>query len=817
MKTITQPPKTTLMTDKKAYNNPTPPPPPPPTLCHPLARLGNYQNTLLLLILSLAFSLPANAQDANPTDLCSRTAVVKNVIVDKVSGKTNCADITTAELTGINTLFFDGSSPFSSLRGSSLKNGDFAGLTGLTDLHLYFNEITTLPADIFSGLSALTILELNNNQLSTLPTGIFSGLTALTELDLSNNPLPASLPASLFADVPRNAITLPTGTTINDIPTTVGTIDNITNLVANGNTQTVDVADKFSDTDDLTFSVASSNPNIATVGVSDSEVTITPLALGTTTITVTATDIAGQTAEQPFMVSVIPAETDLCSRTEVVKNVIISKVSGKINCADITTAELAGVTELSFVGGNSLIGSNLKSGDFAGLTGLITLNLHSNELTTLPADIFSGLSALTILRLNNNQLSTLPTVVFAGLTSLTTLDLSENPLPASLPASLFADVPSTITLPDGVTLNAIPTTVGTIDNITNLVANGNTQTVDVADKFSDTDDLTFSAMSNDISIATVGLANDSEVTVTPVATGTTTITVTATDIAGQTAEQTFSVSVTNPAPTIVSTIADITDLVENGSPRNIGVASNFSDPNDTLTFTATSDNTAIATVTVMDSIVTVTPVAVGTTTITVTATDVASQTAEQTFSVSVTNPAPTATGTIADITDLVENESPRDVNVATNFSDPNDTLTFSATSDDTAIATVTVMDSVVTVTPVAAGTATITVTATDVADQTAEQTFSVSVQAEEVTTGTAGVKNIGVSVSPNPIKDGDSVTITVASEGVYRLFGSSGEFLTKGTLTKGDNAVEFPFLAKGIYLLKIQTTHGLMTRKVVKK
>ncbi len=814
MKPITHPPKATPFTDKKSYNNPTPPPP-PPILWQVPTSLYNYK-TLLILILSLAFALPANAQDADSTDLCSRSQGVRVEIVLEVSGKTRCEDITPTDLAGITGLFFDYSTPSGGRVRDDLKSGDFAGLTGLTRLQLNTHQLTILPVDIFSGLSALESLKLDNNQLSALPTGIFAGLTALTDLDLSNNPLPASLPASLFADVPRNAITLPTGTTINEIPTTVGTIANITNLVAMGSPRVVDVADKFSDTDDLTFSATSSNPNIASVGVSDSEVTITPLALGTTTITVTATDIAGQTAEQPFMVSVIPAETDLCSRTAVVKNVIISKVSGKTNCADITTAELAGVTELSFVGSNSLIGSNLKSGDFTGLTGLTELNLSNNEMTTLPVDIFSGLSALETLRLDNNQLSTLPTGVFAGLTSLTTLDLSNNPLPASLPARLFADVPATatITLPDGVTLNAIPTIVGMISNITSLVANGSPQTVDVADKFSDTDDLTFSAMSNDINIATVGLANDSEVTVTPLAAGTTTITVTATDIAGQTAEQTFSVSVTNPAPTTVDTMDNMTDLVANGSPQTVDVADKFSDL-DTLTFTATSDNTAIATVAVMDSVVTVTPVAAGTATITVTATDIAGQTAEQTFSVTVTNPSPTATGTMDNITDLMVNGSPQNVNVATKFSDL-DTLTFTATSDNTAIATVAVMDSVVTVTPVAVGTATITVTATDRAGQTAEQAFTVSVQAEEVTAGVADVKNIDVSVFPNPIKDGDRITITVAGDGVYRLFGSSGEFLTKGTLTKGDNAVVFPFLAKGIYLLKIQTTHGRVTRKVVK-
>ena len=195
MKPTIQPPKTTPMTDKKAYNNPTP----PPTLWQSLANLCNYKNTLPLLILSLAFSLPANAQDADPTDLCSHTAVVKNVIISEVSGKTNCEDIASAELAGITCLGFLGTSPFSSLRGTNLKSGDFAGLTGLTSLSLPFNEITTLPADIFSGLSALETLRLDKNQLSALPTGIFSGLTALTELNLSNNPLPTSLPASLFA------------------------------------------------------------------------------------------------------------------------------------------------------------------------------------------------------------------------------------------------------------------------------------------------------------------------------------------------------------------------------------------------------------------------------------------------------------------------------------------------------------------------------------------------------------------------------------------------------------------------------------------
>ena len=319
-----------------------------------------------------------------------------------MSGKTDCADITVADLAGIGSLLLANEGI------ASLNSGDFAGLTGLTRLDLRSNELTTLPADIFSGLSALESLRLDRNQLSTLPTGVFSGLTSLTTLNLSSNPLPASLPASLFADVPSTAtITLPTGTTINAAaPTTVGTIANITNLVANGSPQTVDVADKFSDPNDtLTYTVESNNTATVTVEVSGSTVTITPVAIGTATITITAADTAGQTATQTFMVSVNAQEadpTDLCDRTEVVERVIVDEVNGNTHCAVITPEELARVTQLNFSGASpfsSLIGSNLKSGDFAGLTGLTTLGLSFNEITTLPADIFSGLSALTILEL----------------------------------------------------------------------------------------------------------------------------------------------------------------------------------------------------------------------------------------------------------------------------------------------------------------------------------------------------------------------------------------------------------------------------------
>ena len=675
-----------------------------------------------------------------PTDLCSRTTAVKNEIVASVSGKTNCADITPTDLAGVTSLSFVGISSFSSLRGSNLKSGDFAGLTGLTLLNLGGNQLTTLPADIFSGLSALTSLRLNNNQLSTLPSGIFAGLTSLTTLNLSNNPLPTSLPASLFADVPRNAITLPTGTTVDYIPTTVGSFADI-DLVENDSPQTVDVADKFSDPNDtLTYTVESNNTATATVEVSGSTITITPVAIGTATITITAADTAGQTATQTLMVSVNTQgadPTDLCSRTAVVKNVIVNRVSSKTDCADITTAELAGITRLIFFGSSplsSLRGSNLKSGDFAGLTGLTRLDLDFNEITSLPADIFSGLSALTTLRLDDNQLSTLPSGVFAGLTSLTTLNLSGNSLPTSLPASLFADVPrNAITLPTGTTINAaVPTTVGTIANITDLVESGSPQTVDVADKFSDPNDtLTYTVESNNTATVTVAVSG-STITITPVAIGTATITVTATDTAGQTAIQTFAVTVVDTTPVAVPSIsispatvaATVGTAIANITIDSSGGAVDSYSISPTLTAGLTLDTATGA--------ISGTPTATAPSrTYTITASNSAgTDTAMVTITVNaapvVNNPAPTIATVLVNI-DLAVNAQSHTLNVANKFSDPDDTLTFSVQSDNTATASVDVSGSTVTITPIAIGTTTITVTAADTIGQTVTQTFMVTV------------------------------------------------------------------------------------------
>ena len=63
----------------------------------------------------------------------------------------------------------------------------FDELTALTELRLYVNQLTSLPAGVFDELTALTRLSLYNNSLTTLPAGVFDKLTALTDLLLQGN------------------------------------------------------------------------------------------------------------------------------------------------------------------------------------------------------------------------------------------------------------------------------------------------------------------------------------------------------------------------------------------------------------------------------------------------------------------------------------------------------------------------------------------------------------------------------------------------------------------------------------------------------
>ena len=106
----------------------------------------------------------AQAGPVTPTPgICGRTQQVQGEILLRLSGVSDCAAVTVADLAGLVSL------EMASQNIASLKSGDFAGLTSVIYLDLRSNSFTTLPPDVFSGLTALRTLDLSGNPTNPLP------------------------------------------------------------------------------------------------------------------------------------------------------------------------------------------------------------------------------------------------------------------------------------------------------------------------------------------------------------------------------------------------------------------------------------------------------------------------------------------------------------------------------------------------------------------------------------------------------------------------------------------------------------------------
>ena len=661
--------------------------------------------------------------------------------------------------------------------------------------------------------------------------------TAVATVNVSNAILTVAPVAAGTATITATA-TDPNGSTVdqtfsvtvtqpNRAPTAVDTIADQA-LDIGGTDVTVDVSSNFSDADNdtLTYTVSSSDTSIATVSVSSATVTITPVAAGSATITVTATDPDGLTAEQTFSATVtqpnrapnvpgtIPNQTlNVGNSTTVDISNVFSDPDGDpltytVTSSDtsIVTASVSGttVTITPVAPGTATI--TVTATDPDGLPGTQSISVTvpnraptrvgSYSDVTLTAGAIDWHLIVTSLFSDPDGES----LTYSASTSDTVpvdVNMVQNGEVLSVTPKAAGSVVITVTAtdPGGLSVtqsfnlsvigpNRSPAAEGTIPDSA-LEVGGSDADVDVSTYFTDpnSDTLTYTATSSDTAIATASVSS-ATVTITAVGAGTATITVTATDPGDLTADQTFSVTVTQPnrAPATVGTISDQA-LDVGGSDLTVDVSANFSDADgDTLTYTATSSDTTIATVSVSNATVTLTPGSAGSATITATATDPDGLTVDQTFSVTVTQPnrAPAAVGTISDQSVTVGG-SVATVDVSANFSDAdNDTLTYTATSSDTAKATVSVSSATVTITAVGGGSATITVTATDPDGLTVDQTFSVTViQPNRAPTaiGTISDQSVNVGGSATPVDvstnfsdaDNDTLTYTATSSDTAKV------------------------------------------------
>ena len=260
---------------------------------------------------------------------------------------------------------------------------------------------------------------------------------------------------------------------------------------------------------------------------------------------------------------------------------------------------------------------------------------------------------------------------------------------------------------------------------------GESVTVSVGGLFSDPDGdaLTLTAISSNAGVASVALSG-TNLNITAVAAGSATVTVTARDPAGLSSAASANVTVMEPnrAPVPAVPVAPAQTAIV-GDTLNVDMSPFFSDPDgDALTYTATSANASVATVTVTGSVVSAAAVGAGSTTLTVTATDPDGLSGSLSVPVTVepNRPPETTQDSLRSLS--IQERNTEAVNVAQYFTDPNgQALTYTAESNNPAIATVSVSGSTMTVTAVAIGTATVTVTATDPYDLTASLSGTVTV------------------------------------------------------------------------------------------
>ena len=433
----------------------------------------------------------AVAARSNSAGICDRTERVRDNIISLLNaqdlgslGIKDCSEVTDEHLTRIRFLDLTGGGLGQKI--TSLKSGDFEGLSGMTELGLEHNSLSELPEGVFDGLSSLEILTMQGNDLGSLPDGVFDDLTNLDALALYDNDL-AALPDWVFDELTELSTLAISDNKLTALPGDVFTgLAGLTRLVASNNKLTALPDGVFSgmpklqtvslsgnpgapftlradlekeDAGGVVVKVAEGAPFAMTVTLSaeggtlsattvvidggDTEsavVTVTPEGAGAVTVSVDSaafpdagTSHAGIQAGVGESLTLEAAASGICDRTAQVRDAILEKLPDTSDCAQVTETDLRSIDRL-WLREKEI--TSLKSGDFSGLSNLQLLNLADNELRALPDGIFDNLTSLQILYLYTNRLSELPDGIFDDLTGLEELQFFNNHI-RGLPDGVF--------------------------------------------------------------------------------------------------------------------------------------------------------------------------------------------------------------------------------------------------------------------------------------------------------------------------------------------------------------------------------------------
>ncbi len=447
-------------------------------------------------------------------------------------------------------------------------------------------------------------------------------------------------------------------------------VENVTPTVALGLTdQTfdrraplgLDLTGTFMDDDgairQVTATVA--DPSIATAMVDDTLLTIEALAVGTTTVTLTATDDHGAMAATTFAATVI-------NLAPVVAEAV----------ADQTTTRVADLTlDVSGIFHDPDTDAPVTVTVVAADGGIVEAALRERMLTLRGLAVGSTTLTLTALDVDGGTVST---------TFMTTV---ENVAPEVAQALVNQEMDRRAPL-----------------------------TLDVAPTFQDADDgsstLTLTVMTADSGVAEAML-QESQLTVTARSVGATEVMLTATDANGASVTDTFEVTVLNVAPVVAAAVMDQT--ITRVADVALDVSGAFSDPDtdEPLTVTVTTaEATLVAATLGADHRLTLRGLAVGETVLTLTATDMDGGQVMDEVQVTVANVAPQVANSLSPLV-LEVGGAAATPTIEGLFSDDGDPLTYTMATADAGIATAALAGTQARVSPIARGTTTLTITATD--------------------------------------------------------------------------------------------------------